>query len=170
MKVGFIGLGKMGFNMALSMMNKGHDVIGYDNNHQLTRKLKKNGVKSASSLNELVKLLSHKKIIWLMLPSGNPTSNTLEKLITLLEKGSIVIDAGNSHFKHSMEKFEDFKKHHIYFLDCGTSGGIEGAKDGAACMMIGGDKIAYDIIEPVVKDICVPNGYGYMGKSTLDYY
>lgn len=170
MKVGFIGLGKMGFNISLSMMNKGHDVIGYDNNPQLTRKLKKNGVKSASSLNELVKLLPHKKIIWLMLPSGNPTINTLEKLITLLEKGSIVIDAGNSHFKHSMEKFEDFKKHHIYFLDCGTSGGIEGAKNGAVCMMIGGDKIAYDIIEPVVRDICVPNGYGYMGKSGSGHY
>ena len=81
-----------------------------------------------------------------MLPSGYPTINTLEKLITLLEKGSIIIDAGNSHFKHSMEKFEDFKKHHIYFLDCGTSGGIEGAKNGTVCMMIGGDKIAYDII------------------------
>ncbi|SVD29114.1 uncharacterized protein METZ01_LOCUS381968, partial [marine metagenome] len=139
MKVGFIGLGKMGFNISLSMMNKGHDVIGYDNNPQLTRKLKKNGIKSASSLNELINLLPHPKIIWLMLPSGNPTINTLEKLITLLEKDSIVIDAGNSHFKHSMEKSEDFKKQHIYFLDCGTSGGIEGAKNGEVCMMIGGD-------------------------------
>ena len=67
MKVGFIGLGKMGFNIALSMMNKGHDVIGYDNNHQLTRKLKKTGIKSTSSLTELVKLLPHQKIIQLHL-------------------------------------------------------------------------------------------------------
>ena len=104
MKVGFIGLGKMGFNISLSMMNKGHDVIGYDSNPQLTRKLKDNGVKSVSSLNELVKLLPHPKIIWLMLPSGYPTIKTLERLITLLEKGSIITQHNDRHGNFGIEK------------------------------------------------------------------
>ena len=170
MKIGFIGLGKMGFNISLAMINKGHDVIGYDNNVQLTSKLEKNGIKSVSSLNELVKSLPNPKIIWLMLPSGYPTTNTLDTLINLLDKDSILIDAGNSHFKQSIEKFENFKKNHIHFLDCGTSGGIEGAKKGLVCMMIGGNKKAYDVIKPVIKDICAPNGYGYLGRSGSGHF
>jgi len=169
MKIGFVGLGKMGLNLSLSMMDKGHKLIAYDITPPSYKELKKLKLTCTSSLSKLIELLPSPKIVWLMLPSGIATSSTLKELLNTLEKGSIVIDAGNSHFKDSIKRFEEFKTKQIYFLDCGTSGGIAGAKKGA-CMMFGGDKIAYDIVEPIIKDICVPNGFGYIGKSGSGHF
>ena len=166
MKIGFIGLGKMGLNIASSMAIKGHEVFGYD----INPKIKSSKIQIVSSVNNLLKSLPVPQIIWLMLPAGNSTKKTLNDLSELLHKDSIIIDAGNSHFLDTIRNFNNLKKIGIHLIDCGTSGGTVGAKKGQICMMIGGDKAVYKFLEPIFKDICTPEGYGYFGNSGSGHY
>ncbi|MAF50669.1 MAG: 6-phosphogluconate dehydrogenase (decarboxylating) [Nanoarchaeota archaeon] len=169
MKLGFIGLGRMGENMCLHLLEKKHKLVVNDLSKTQIQKLSRKGATPAYSLEEVTQKLSGKKVIWLMIPAGKPVDDTISKLLPSLNKGDILIDGGNSYFKDSIKRSQMLKKKGIYYLDCGTSGGISGARNGA-CMMVGGEKKIFKKIEKLFRDMCVKDGYGYMGESGAGHF
>lgn len=169
MQIGIIGLGKMGFNLCLNMHAHGHAVTAFDLNTSHMDSAGKSGIATAQSLNDLATKLEGRKVIWLMIPAGDAVDLTLEELTPLLRAGDIVIDGGNSNYKDSMRRAQALATKGIDLLDCGTSGGIEGARNGV-CAMIGGNREAFDFCEPLFKDIAVPKGYLYCGPSGAGHF
>ncbi|MEI6691621.1 MAG: decarboxylating 6-phosphogluconate dehydrogenase [Chlorobium sp.] len=169
MNIGFVGLGKMGFNMVQHLLECDHHLVVYDLSQEVVAILAEQGATASTSLQELVNMLPSPRLLWLMVPSGAPVDTTLDSLIPLLQPGDIIIDGGNSHYTDSAKRAIRLQESGIHFLDAGTSGGLEGARHGA-CIMVGGEKAAYDVIEPLLKDLCVENGYGYMGKSGSGHF
>lgn len=169
MKIAIIGLGKMGLNIASNLKRHNYEVIGTDKSLQAKENAEKEGIKFFDNIEELVNDFEGKRIIWSMLPAGDITENELQKLKSLLSKDDILIDGGNSNYKDSIRRAEEFKQLGVYYFDCGTSGGISGAHDGA-CTMIGGDEEVFKEIECVFKDISVNNGYLYTGKSGSGHF
>jgi len=169
MKAGVIGLGKMGFNMAQHLLRCGHELVVYDLADEATAALARQGAVAAASVDVLAGLLDSPRLVWLMVPSGAPVDLTVDRLLPLLEQGDIIVDGGNSHYIDSVRRAERLGESGIHFLDAGTSGGLEGALYGA-CVMVGGERVAYDFIEPLLKDLCVENGYGYMGSSGSGHF
>uniref|UniRef100_UPI00047982CA NAD(P)-binding domain-containing protein n=1 Tax=Cohnella thermotolerans TaxID=329858 RepID=UPI00047982CA len=150
MQIGLIGLGKMGFNLAQNLMDHKHDVVAFDLNADAVASVKALGAKGTTSLKELVQSLASPRVLWIMVPHA-VVDSVLDEVTPLLSKGDIVIEAGNSHYKESIRRYEQLKKSGIHFLDAGTSGGMEGARHGA-CYMVGGDPEAWAIVEPVFRD------------------
>jgi 6-phosphogluconate dehydrogenase len=169
MQIGLIGLGKMGFNLARNIKNKGHDVIAYDINEAALRGIEAYGVQSVSSVKDLAENLSSKRVIWLMIPAGELVDLTIDKLKPYLSVGDIIIDGGNSNFNDSVRRARELEALQINLLDCGTSGGIDGALNGV-CAMIGGNRFAFNHCEPLFKDIAVPDGYLYCGSSGSGHF
>jgi len=163
MEIGLIGLGKMGYNLALNMMGNNHNVVAFDVNKEAVQKISGEGAFGAESISALVKKLSSPKIVWVMVPSGPITEQVVEELANELAEGDIVIDGGNSHYKDSIRRGSELAEKGIHFFDAGTSGGMAGARNGA-CMMVGGNKEIFSTIEPIFRDINVENGYLYAGK------
>ncbi len=169
MKIGFIGLGKMGMNMVQRLMNGGHNVVAYARTSETIKKAEEKGAVGAVSLQDMVDRLEKPRIVWLMVPAGKATEETLMNISGLLEKGDILIDGGNSFYKDSMRRAEVLKKHNISFLDIGTSGGIWGLKIGY-CMMIGGDKDTFSIVVPLLKTLAPENGYAHVGPHGAGHF
>jgi len=163
MKIGLVGLGKMGYNIGLNLMDHGHEVVAYDVVADAVERISKDGATGVHSLEELVQNLTTPRAIWVMVPAGEPVDQTLQQLIPYLSEGDTVIDAGNSNYKDSLRRYNELKTHGISFIDAGTSGGVSGARHGA-CYMIGGDKKAFALVEPVFKDTAVENGYHFTGE------
>ncbi|MBW2998161.1 decarboxylating 6-phosphogluconate dehydrogenase [Candidatus Woesearchaeota archaeon] len=168
MKLGFIGLGRMGSNMTLNLLDHKHKVVGFDYDQKVIKKLSKKGMISANGYGDLISKLPKRKIIWLMVPA-KVVDIAVSDLYSLLNEGDIVIDGGNSFYKDSIRRYKKFKRKGIHFLDCGTSGGINGARQGA-CMMVGGDKEVFDKVKILFKDMTVKDGYGYVGKSGSGHF
>ncbi|WP_379163384.1 phosphogluconate dehydrogenase (NAD(+)-dependent, decarboxylating) [Paenibacillus sp. sgz5001063] len=169
MKVGMIGLGKMGFNLALNLLNHGHDLVVSDINPQMGLELAERGALAAESLEEVVANLEHPRMIWVMVPAGEIVSGVIDTLAGLLEAGDIIIDGGNSHYKESIARSEKLREQGIYLFDTGTSGGTEGAEHGA-CFMVGGDPEVFPAIEPLFRDLAVERGYLYAGESGSGHF
>ncbi|PGY51496.1 phosphogluconate dehydrogenase (NAD(+)-dependent, decarboxylating) [Priestia megaterium] len=170
MKIGLIGLGKMGYNLSLNLMDNHHEVVAYDVNKEAVEKLASEGATGAFTVEELVnELAPSPKVVWIMVPAGEVTENVITELKELLSEGDIIIDGGNSNYKESVRRAQDLQEKGIYFFDVGTSGGMEGARNGA-CTMIGGDAEVFRTIEPVFNDICVENGFMYAGKSGSGHF
>ncbi|WP_270343515.1 phosphogluconate dehydrogenase (NAD(+)-dependent, decarboxylating) [Bacillus mobilis] len=168
MQVGLIGLGKMGLNLGKNLMDHKHEVAAFDLNASAVEEMKEYGATGVSSLNELVQSLQSPRILWVMVPHA-VVDSVIEEVTPLLSKGDILIEAGNSHYKESIRRYEQLKKDGIHFMDAGTSGGMEGARNGA-CYMIGGDQEAWDIVEPIFRDTAVENGYLYAGKAGSGHF
>ncbi|MED3929586.1 phosphogluconate dehydrogenase (NAD(+)-dependent, decarboxylating) [Priestia megaterium] len=170
MKIGLIGLGKMGYNLSLNLRDNHHEVVAYDVNKETVEKLSNEGATGAFTVEELVnELPPSPKVVWIMVPAGEVTENVITELKELLSEGDIIIDGGNSNYKESVRRAQDLQEKGIYFFDVGTSGGMEGARNGA-CTMIGGDAEVFRTIEPVFNDICVENGFMYAGKSGSGHF
>jgi 6-phosphogluconate dehydrogenase len=169
MQIGLVGLGKMGFNLALNMHNHQHEVFAYDLNTSFLESISKKGVKTSASLEGLTKAFSGRKVIWLMIPAGDPVDQTIKKLTPLLSKGDILIDGGNSFYKDSKRRAAELQSQGIEYLDCGTSGGMEGALHGV-CAMIGGKPDVFQFCEQLFKDIAVTDGYLYCGPSGSGHF
>lgn len=166
MKLGIIGLGRMGSGIAERLIKHGHEVIGFDldkNNCDLAAQV---GVKIAESIADVA---THARIIWLMVPPGKPVDQVIETLMPALKSRDIVVDGGNSNFHDSMRRTQELAEKNIFYLDCGTSGGLNGRLQGY-CLMVGGDHAAYTKIEDLLKAIAAPGGYGYMGQSGTGHY
>src|SRR5271170_1862985 len=144
MQIGMIGLGKMGGNMSRRLMKAGHHCVVFARTAKTRETLAKDGATATASIAELVKTLGEKpRAVWLMLPEGEVTEETVEQLGALLEPDDIIIDGGNSFYKDDMRRAKKLADRHIRYLDCGTSGGVWGVERGY-CMMIGGPKEAVD--------------------------
>jgi len=169
MQVGFVGLGKMGGNMVQRLLAGGHQVVAFDRNQDVVRELAAKGATPCSSVAEMVSRLSSPRVIWLMVPSGNPTQETLNEVASHLQKDDVIIDGGNSMFKDSMRRGKELADRGIQFVDCGTSGGVWGLKNGY-CMMIGGDPAVLKRIEPIFKTLAPENGYAFVGPSGAGHY
>ncbi|MED0965659.1 phosphogluconate dehydrogenase (NAD(+)-dependent, decarboxylating) [Bacillus paramycoides] len=168
MQVGLIGLGKMGLNLGKNLIDHKHEVAAFDLNTSAVEEMKEYGATGVSSLNELVQSLESPRILWVMVPHA-VVDSVINEVTPLLSKGDILIEAGNSHYKESIRRYEQLKKDGIHFMDAGTSGGMEGARNGA-CYMIGGDQEAWDIVEPIFRDTAVENGYLYAGKAGSGHF
>ncbi|MGH0592954.1 phosphogluconate dehydrogenase (NAD(+)-dependent, decarboxylating) [Bacillus pretiosus] len=168
MRVGLIGLGKMGLNLGKNLMDHKHEVAAFDLNTSAVEEMKEYGATGVSSLSELVQSLESPRILWVMVPHA-VVDSVINEVTPLLSKGDILIEAGNSHYKESIRRYEQLKKDGIHFMDAGTSGGMEGARNGA-CYMIGGDQEAWDIVEPIFRDTAVENGFLYAGKAGSGHF
>jgi 6-phosphogluconate dehydrogenase len=162
MKLGFVGLGKMGKTMVLSLCSKGFEVIAYDISASAVEEVAKKGAKPAFSLEELAKKLESPRTVWLMVPAGKPADNVIEELLPHLSEGDTLIDGGNSYYKDSQARAEKLSKHSINFIDIGTSGGLEGAEKGLS-LTIGGEEEPCMAAEPLFKALAAPNGYFHTG-------
>ena len=159
MQIGLIGLGKMGFNLALNMFNHGHEVIGHEINEELLKKASEQGIKTASTIENLVGQLQAPRIIWLMIPAGDAIDSAIQILKEYVTPGDIIIDGGNSFYKDSMRRAHELDILKIEYLDCGTSGGTEGARNGI-CAMIARKTYLIPVnhcskICPYPKDTCI---------------
>jgi 6-phosphogluconate dehydrogenase len=169
MQIALIGLGKMGYNLALNFKRNQHDVIAFDINKAAMEKIATEGVKTAPTIADLVNSMPGRRIIWIMVPAGNTVDVILSNLKNHLKAEDIVIDGGNSHFKDTVARSRDLEKMGVHFLDCGTSGGVNGALHGV-CTMIGGKKEIFDHCEPLFKSISIPDGYLYCGKCGSGHF
>ena len=169
MKIGFIGLGRMGLNMVFNLKDHKIDVVAYDRNSGHVNEVKKKKIRGANSIKELIEKLPKQKIIWIMITAGSPVDSVIEQLLPCLNKNDIVIDGGNSFYKDSVRRYNYLKGKGINFLDIGTSGGLSGARYGA-CLTIGGDKEIFKKVEKVCKAISVKDGYAYVGPSGAGHF
>ena len=170
MQIGIVGLGKMGYNLALNLRNNNYEVVAQDVNEASVDKIgEEGGILGAYSLESLCSKLKGRKVIWLMVPSGEIVDGVIEELTEYLKPNDIIIDGGNSNFKDSVRRYNTLKSKHIEFLDCGTSGGTSGALNGA-CTMVGGNKPTFEYVEKVFKDISIENGYLYTGESGSGHF
>lgn len=168
MKIGLIGLGKMGFNLGKNNIDHKHIVVAFDVNANAVEEIKKYGAKGVSNLEELALSLEKPRIIWIMVPH-TVVDSVIGEITPFLSKGDIVIDGGNSHYKESIRRYNELKEIGIHFMDAGTSGGVEGARNGA-CYMVGGDSEAWNVVEPLFRDTAVENGYLYTGKAGSGHF
>ncbi|WP_444685276.1 phosphogluconate dehydrogenase (NAD(+)-dependent, decarboxylating) [Alkalicoccus luteus] len=169
MKIGFIGLGKMGYNLALNLMDHQHEVVANDVNNEQISALAREGAEPAWSLEEVVQKLEAPRTVWLMVPAGEITGALVDQLAELLEPGDTVIDGGNSNYKDSLARNEKLRGLGMHFVDVGTSGGVEGAREGA-CMMVGGDQEIISRIEPIFTDTTIENGYLHAGAPGSGHF
>jgi len=167
MELGIIGLGKMGGNIALQCVEKGIYVVGKARGPKpdLTGK----GVKVVEGYDEFIGSLKPPRSIFLSLPAGPTIDKILDELVPYLDKGDVILDGGNSYYKDSIRRESEISKKGIHFIDCGTSGGIDGARYGA-CFMVGGKPEANKICEPILKLLAVEGGYLYTGAPGSGHF
>lgn len=171
MELAMIGLGKMGLNMSARLVRGGHRVIGYARTAATVEEAVKLGAEGAHTLEEVVRQLETPRIIWLMIPAGKVTDDTIEKLSTLLEAGDTIIDGGNSNYKESVRHAALLEPKGIEFVDCGTSGGIWGITEGYS-LMIGGKHEVVEKIRPIFETLApaADKGWGYVGPHGAGHY
>ncbi|GEK88438.1 6-phosphogluconate dehydrogenase [Alkalibacterium putridalgicola] len=169
MKLAICGLGKMGMNLVLNLLDHDHDVVAYDIDKELIAEAERKGATGAASLKEVVDHLPDKKIIWMMVPAGDITEKLVTDITPLLSAGDVLMDGGNALYKDSMRRYDTLKESGIHYIDVGTSGGMEGAREGA-CTMVGGDRDVVEEIEQIFQDISVDKGYLYTGKSGSGHF
>ncbi|MHC4481267.1 MAG: phosphogluconate dehydrogenase (NAD(+)-dependent, decarboxylating) [Planctomycetota bacterium] len=160
MQLGMVGLGRMGANMAERLRRGGHEVIGYDRNPD---------VSDVGSLSELVDRLTAPRSVWVMVPAGDPTEQTIRELADLLQAEDLIVDGGNSNFRDSVRRGAELEKRGLLFADAGTSGGIWGLEVGY-CLMVGGSDEGFRRIEPALKTLAPEDGYAHVGPVGAGHF
>ena len=169
MEIAMIGLGKMGMGIAENLLRHQHQVKGFDIDPSIGKALQKMGGSFHFDIESLLAEQTKQQIVWLMLLAGMLTNNMVMTVADLLNEGDIVIEAGNSHYQDSLKNFEYCQQRGVHFLDVGTSGGVEGARNGA-CMMIGGDQQIFAELKPLFTDLCVDKGFIHAGPAGSGHY
>lgn len=169
MQLGFIGLGRMGANMVQRLLEGGHAVAGYDQNPEAVERITRLGAAGAATLTGFLEKLSTPRAIWIMVPAGEPVTETINALLPRLSAGDLLIDGGNSYYKDAIKRAEMLREKGLSFLDVGTSGGIWGLSAGY-CMMIGGEEESFKKLEPFFKTLAPKEGYLYCGGSGAGHY
>jgi 6-phosphogluconate dehydrogenase len=171
MQLGMIGLGKMGANMTTRLVKGGHTIVVYDRDQKAIATSAAGGATASSSLAELVGKLSAPRAVWIMVPAGDPTENTVRELASLLSRGDTIIDGGNSNYKDDMRRQKELDAKGLYYVDVGTSGGIWGLKEGYS-LMIGGDKATVERLGPIFKTLAPTptTGWGRMGPTGSGHF
>ena len=168
MKLGYLGLGKMGFNMVERILEKGHQVVAYNRSPGPLKRIARIGAHPSESIESMVQMLESPRLVWLML-SHQAVDTILGELAPLLEQGDTVIDGGNSPYRETMRRAQELASKGIAFIDAGVSGGPGGARNGA-CIMIGGEKEVFQKYEKLFRDLSVEQGYQYVGKAGAGHF
>jgi 6-phosphogluconate dehydrogenase len=168
-RYGVVGLGKMGGSLVRNLLRAGGQAVVFDLNSQAVADLTAAGAEGAANLPELAAKLPSPRVIWIMVPAGAPVDKVIDELRPHLAAGDVLIDGGNSNFHDSVRRAKALQEAGIYFLDCGTSGGMEGALNGL-CLMVGGEAHAYKLAEPLFAAIAQPGGYAHVGPSGAGHY
>jgi 6-phosphogluconate dehydrogenase len=169
MQVGMVGLGRMGLNMAVRLLRRGHEVLGTARGKEAFAALEKEGGKAFPDLGGLLAALSVPRTVWVMVPAGAATQAVLDELRGKLERGDLVVDGGNSRYTDSVARAEAFAARGIGFVDAGTSGGIWGLANGY-CLMVGGEKDDVARLTPVLRDLAPENGFLHTGAAGSGHY
>jgi 6-phosphogluconate dehydrogenase len=169
MEIGFIGLGKMGMNMVTRLRRDQHRVVVYDRASELIKQAEGQGCIGASSLGDLVAKLSPPRAVWIMVPSGAPTEETVTAVAGFLQAGDTIVDGGNTRFHDDTRRASELKKKGLYYVDAGTSGGIWGLTVGY-CLMIGGEAEPVKRLEPIFKTLAPEQGWAHMGGPGAGHY
>ncbi|MDZ4811042.1 MAG: decarboxylating 6-phosphogluconate dehydrogenase [Pseudomonadota bacterium] len=171
MKIGMIGLGRMGASMAQRLLRGGHPVFGLDPKLAARNQLEQHGGESADTLTALVSKLPTPRVIWLMVPAGAVTDDTLTNLLPLLASGDTVIDGGNANYKDTQRRARSFAARQVHYIDCGTSGGVWGLAEGYS-LMIGGDVSAIERLRPIFETLApaLDRGWGRVGPVGAGHY
>lgn len=169
MELGFIGLGKMGMNMVTRLRRDQHRVVVYDRSNDLIKQAEGLGCIGSSSLADLVSKLSAPKAVWVMVPSGAPTEETIKAVAALLQPGDTIVDGGNTRFHDDVRRAAELKTKGIHYVDAGTSGGIWGLTVGY-CLMVGGEEAVVQQLAPVFKTLAPENGWAHVGAVGAGHY
>jgi 6-phosphogluconate dehydrogenase len=169
MQLGMIGLGRMGANMTTRLVRGGHQVVAYDRDPTAVQRCVGDGAGGAETLADLVKQLAPPRAVWIMVPSGAPTDETITQLLGLLQSGDVIIDGGNSKWTDSKQRALRCRDKGIAFVDAGTSGGVWGLANGY-CLMVGGDDAAVKRVEPIFLTLAPEGGYAHVGPSGAGHF
>ncbi len=170
MDIAMVGLGRMGGNMARRLLRGGHRVVVWNRTFAKAEELGAQGAEPVHELREVVPALPEPRVIWLMLPYGDTTQQAIDELVPLLSAGDILIDGGNSPYRDDVRRGAALAEHGIRYLDAGTSGGVWGLEVGY-CLMVGGERSAYDHIEPILATLAPPgHGHDYMGGHGAGHF
>lgn len=173
--LGFLGLGNMGLNMVRLLLDKGYEVHAWNRSIEPRQLAEKDGAKAYENIQDMLAALPERKIVWSMVAAGEPVDMMIDQLLEAddaarkLGEGDIFIEGVNSHYKDSIRRAEKLRAAGVEMLDCGVSGGIDGARNGA-CIMAGGSKPAFEAVEPIIKDLTQEDGYGYFGESGAGHF
>jgi len=169
MKIGYVGLGKMGKNMVLRLLEQGVEVVAWNRSPEPREEVAKAGAKTVEQVIDLANALPAPRTIWLMLPQGAPTDEILHELTPHLASGDLVIDGGNAFYKDTLRHAEELKAHGIRFMDIGVSGGPKGAREGA-CLMIGGADEDVAQIHELIEKAAAPDAYQHFGPAGAGHF
>jgi 6-phosphogluconate dehydrogenase len=171
MRIALVGLGKMGVNIGTRLVQDGHSVVGYDADEQAREQASRGGVELVESLTAAVGQLDSPRVIWMMVPAGEVTEQVLKTLRPLLSPGDIVIDGGNSNYKDTQRRDCELRDDGLFLIDCGTSGGIWGLKEGYS-LMIGGETEIVDYLAPVFRSLAPSpeTGWGRVGPTGSGHF
>ncbi|MEK6532421.1 MAG: phosphogluconate dehydrogenase (NAD(+)-dependent, decarboxylating) [Nitrospirota bacterium] len=169
MELGFIGLGKMGMNMVTRLRQGNHRVVVFDRSADLVKQAEGQGCIASSSLAEMIGKLAAPRTVWVMVPSGAPTEETVQAVAALLQPGDTIVDGGNTRFHDDVRRAADLKKKQLHYVDAGTSGGIWGLKVGY-CLMIGGEEAPVKRLTPLFTTLAPENGWAHVGGHGAGHY
>jgi 6-phosphogluconate dehydrogenase len=169
MRIGFVGLGRMGANMVRRLLRDGHEVVAYNRTPEKTKEIAGEGATPAFSIAELVASLEKPRAVWIMVPAGDATEAQIEELLEHLEAGDTIIDGGNTNFHDDQRRQRDLAAKGINYVDAGTSGGIWGLQVGY-CLMVGGEKEAVEPLEPIFTSLAPEGGYLHVGGPGAGHY
>ncbi len=169
MKLGFVGLGRMGSNMVTRLLRGGHSVVAHDVDAEAVRAAASNGARGVATLAELVEALPSPRAVWLMVPAGEPTEKTIRELTGLLAAGDTVVDGGNTRYKDDIRRAQELAARGLHYVDVGTSGGIWGLENGY-CLMVGGPQAAVARLEPIFQTLAPAGGYLHVGGAGAGHY
>lgn len=169
MKLGFVGLGRMGGNMVRRLLADGHEIVAWARSAESVAEAVSEGATGGTSLEDVVANLSPPRAIWLMIPAGDPVEKSVTTLKPLLSRGDVIVDGGNSRFSDSARRAAELEAEGIGFLDAGTSGGIWGLEYGY-CLMVGGRSDYFRMVEPVFRTLAPPEGYAHVGPPGAGHF
>lgn len=169
MKLGYIGLGKMGKGMVLNLLEKGIEIVAWNRSPEPREEVKAAGAQTVENAEDVISKLETPRIVWLMLPAGETTDEFIDKILPLLSPGDLLIDGANSFYLDTLRRAEKIKPTGVRFMDIGVSGGPKGARTGA-CLMIGGEKADVDEIKEVVLAASAPDAWGHFGKVGAGHF
>jgi len=159
-KLGMVGLGRMGAGMSARLREGGHEVVGFDRDPK---------VSEVASIEELIANLEPPRVVWMMVPAGEPTEQSIASLTKLVARGDLLVDGGNSNFRDSIRRATSLTEVGIQFVDAGVSGGIWGLKEGF-CLMVGGTKSSIEMLEPALTTLAPPDGWAHVGPSGAGHF
>jgi 6-phosphogluconate dehydrogenase len=169
MRIGFIGLGRMGANMVRRLLRDGHEVVAFNRTAERTHEIMAEGAEGAFSLPELVSRLAAPRVVWVMVPAGDATDAMIQELTGILDPGDTIVDGGNTNFHDDIRRHALVAAKGLKYVDAGTSGGVWGLQVGY-CMMVGGDRDAVEPLEPVFRSLAPADGYAHVGGPGAGHY